>query len=183
MTTHAIIDIDNTLWPFWKVFYERLRSLNPAFPPPEHWSHFDIWEGYFSREDFFREIDAIHATQDNERHLPYPEARGFLSALQGHGYHIIIASHRLTESRVPTERWLDRYGLPYDELHLSFDKTTLFGPHARIVADDSPEVLDRAFAAGARCAGLIFPWNRAYAGRGYPLLKDLNEVLSYLLNG
>lgn len=183
MAGHAIIDIDNTLWPFWEVFNERLRHLNPAFPSPEHWNHFDIWEGYFSREDFFREIDAIHAAQDSGSHRPYPKARGFLSALRERGYHIIIASHRQNESRVPTERWLRRHGLHYDELHLSFDKTALFGPSTRIVADDSPEVLERAFAAGTRCAGLIFPWNRAYSGRGYPLLEDLDEVLSYLING
>ncbi|MEI7670862.1 MAG: hypothetical protein WCK00_01985 [Deltaproteobacteria bacterium] len=42
----------------------------------------------------------------------------FLSALKEHGFHIIIASHRMKETKQPTERWLAQHGLPYDELHL-----------------------------------------------------------------
>jgi hypothetical protein len=36
-------------------------------------------------------------------------------------------------------------------------------------------------ALGAKGAGLLFPWNRAYAGNGFGLFPDLNAVLHYLL--
>ena len=52
----AVIDIDNTLWQFCDAFYEELRRINRAFPTPEHWTSFDIWEGYCSKEDFFGAI-------------------------------------------------------------------------------------------------------------------------------
>jgi hypothetical protein len=103
-----------------------------------------------------------------------------LSSLREHGFHIIIASHRTPETSQPTEQWLARHGLPYDELHLSLDKTVLF-PKADIVVDDSPLTLEKAIESGALGAGLLFPWNRGYASNGFRLFQNLNEVLDYIL--
>jgi hypothetical protein len=86
----------------------------------------------------------------------------------------------MQETRQPTERWLARHGLPYHELHLSLDKTVLF-PKADIVVDDSPLTLEKAIESGALGAGLLFPWNRAYASNGFRLFQNLNEVLDYIL--
>ena len=177
----AVIDIDNTLWPFCDAFYEELRRINSAFPTPEHWTSFDIWEGYCSEEDFFGAINAIHLRQDSDKHLPYPEARNFLLMLRETGYRLIIASHRAPEARNQTERWLARHKLPCDMLHLSFDKTVLFGD-ASVVVDDAPQTLERAVESGALGAGLCFPWNRTYAGNGFRLFHNLNEVLSYIVS-
>jgi len=38
----------------------------------------------------------------------------------------------------PTERWLRKHELVFDELHLSFDKTVLFDK-AAVVVDDAPQ--------------------------------------------
>lgn len=175
----AVIDIDNTLWQFCDVFYEKMRALNRNFPAPDHWTSFDIWEGYCSEEDFFGAINSIHLNQDNDAYLPYPEAGGFLSALRERGFRLIIASHRMPETKNQTERWLARHGLVYDALHLSFDKTVLFS-YADVVVDDAPRTLETAIKCGALAAGLSFPWNRAYAGNGLRLFNNLNEVLSYI---
>jgi hypothetical protein len=40
--------------------------------------------------------------------------------------------------------------------------------------------LEKAVASKAIGAGLLFPWNRAYAGNGFGLFRDLNEVLGYI---
>jgi hypothetical protein len=176
----AIIDIDNTLWQFSDAFYRELKNINADFPAPDRWCTYDIWEGYCSVEDFMTAINTIHHHQNSDRYQPYPESRDFLSSLREQGFHIIIASHRTPETRQPTERWLARHGLRYDELHLSLDKTVLF-PKADIVVDDSPLTLEKAIESGALGAGLQFPWNRAYASNGFRLFQNLHEVLDYIL--
>jgi hypothetical protein len=170
MKKTAVIDIDNTLWQFCDVFYDKLKALNADFPPIEQWTSFDFWGRYCTEKEFIAAINSIHFDQDNERYRPYTESKGF---------RIIIASHRLPETRRPTERWLDRHGLPYDELHLSFDKTVLFAG-AAVVVDDSPQTLEKAVGGGATAAGLLFPWNRSYAGNGFGLFSDLIAVLGYI---
>jgi hypothetical protein len=181
MKKTAVIDIDNTLWQFCDAFYLKMKELKGEFPPPDQWTTFDFWEPYCSEREFFTGINAIHHDQDNDRHVPYPEARGFLRCLKEDNFHVIIASHRQQGTRQPTERWLVRHQLAYDELHLSFDKTVLFDL-AAVVVDDAPQTLQRAVAAGAVGAGLLFPWNRAYAGNCFTLFPGLDDVLDHILN-
>jgi hypothetical protein len=179
MKKTAVIDIDNTLWQFCDPFCRELRKVNRDLPPPEQWTTFDFWERYCSRKQFIAAINAVHRDQDNERHLPYPGAQDFLQALRKRGYRIVIASHRMEAARQPTARWLSRHQLVHDELHLSFDKSVLFG-RAAVVVDDAPQTLQKAVAAGALAAGLLFPWNRAFAGNGFGLFPHLRDVLNYI---
>jgi hypothetical protein len=177
----AVIDIDNTLWQFCDALYEELRKINKSFPATDQWTHWDLWEGYCTKQDFFGAINAIHDKQDDDRYQPYPEAKGFLSALRENGYHITIASHRSPDYREQTERWLQRHGLVYDVLYLSYHKTTLFNMFTNVVVDDHPGVLEKAIENGAMATGLLFPWNRAYSANGFRLFSNLNEVLSHIL--
>lgn len=180
MSKTAIIDIDNTLWQFSDAFYQELTKTNGNFPTPDRWSTYDLWEGYCSVEDFIAAINRIHHRQDSDEYRPYPESRDFLTSLRAQGFHVVIASHRTPATSPPTERWLARHGLPYDELHLSLDKTVLF-PRADVVVDDSPLTLEKAVEHGALGAGLSFPWNRDYPSNGFSLFQDLNEVLDHIL--
>jgi len=181
MNKIAIIDIDNTLWQFCDAFYEELRKINANFPTPGNWTHWDLWEGYCTEQDFQRAIDTIHANQDSKRYQPYRESMGFLSALKQNGYHITIASHRDPDYRVPTERWLKRHGLMYDDLHLSHHKTDLFNRLTNVVVDDAPQVLEKAVENGALATGLLFPWNRAFSDNGFRLCSSLSEILDGIL--
>lgn len=180
MKKTAVIDIDNTLWQFCDAFYLELVKINKDFPKPDLWHSPDFWEGYCSESDFMAAINYIHHNQESEQYRPYPEAKDFLSKLREHGYYTILASHRLAETRLPTKSWLKRHELPYDELHLSLDKTILFN-RADVVVDDIPEILKKAIECGALGTGLLFPWNRAYAGDGFGLFRNLNDVLDYIL--
>ncbi len=175
----AVIDIDNTLWQFCDAFYEELRKINEAFPRIEQWTTWNFFEGFCTEEQFMAAVDAVHSRQDSEEYKPYPEAKGFLQSLKDQGYRVVIASHRRTEMRGPTEQWLKKHGLMYDELHLSFDKSVLF-KDAAVVVDDAPHTLEKAVAHKAIGAGLLFPWNKSYAGNGFGLFRDLNEVLRYI---
>jgi len=181
MNKTAVIDIDNTLWQFCDVFYLEMKKINKNFPAPDLWSSSNFWEEYCSESEFMASINLIHHNQDSEQYRPYPEARNFLSALKEHGFYTILASHRLDNTRNPTENWLKRHRLPYDELHLSFDKSILFN-RADVVVDDIPVTLKKAVECGALGTGLLFPWNQAYAGDGFSLFQNLDEVLNYILN-
>lgn len=179
----AVIDIDNTLWPFCEPLYTKLRAVNPAVPSPSEWTRWDFWEDFVSKEQFWAAITEVHLAQDSDDHLPYAEAGLFLKALRGAGHHVVIASHRAHGTRIQTEKWLSRHGLEYDELHLSFDKTVLFTPECRIVVDDAPDILARAAGTGALAAGLLCPWNAETAHGSYRLFRTLDGILEYILAG
>ena len=182
MTQTAIIDIDNTLWQFCDAFYLELAKINKDFPRPDDWNDWDIFEGYCSKYQFFEAVSVVHSQQDKDTYMPYPEAKHFLASLRENGYHITIASHRSPDHREPTERWLRKHGLVYDDLHLSFHKTRLFNMFTDVVVDDAPEVLEKAVESGARAVGLLFPWNREYRNNGFRLYSSLDEILDHILN-
>lgn len=174
-----MVDIDNTLWQFCDAFAAELNKINPAFPPIEQWTTWDFFGPYCTKRQFMAAVDAVHAQQDSDEFRPYPEAQGFLRTLKDQGYRVVIASHRRKTMLGPTERWLKKHDLVYDELHLSFDKTVLF-EDADVVVDDAPHTLEKAVEHKAVGAGLLFPWNRAFAGNGFGLFRNLNEVLGYI---
>jgi hypothetical protein len=183
MRKKAIVDIDNTLWHFCDSLYVELRKINKRFPTPDRWTHWDLWEGNCTREEFFNAVNVIHLNQHSDNHLPYPEAKDFLINLQENGYHITLASHRSPDYRKQTEKWLEKHCLVYDELHLSFHKTQLFDTSTDVVVDDSPHVLEKAVDKGVMATGLLFPWNQDYADNGFRLFNNLNEILSHIING
>ena len=77
------------------------------------------------------------------------------------GHFIHITSHRDGDAHDATERWLERIGLPYDELYCSFDKVsrcTEIG--IDLLIDDSPVNLLAAVEAGIAVATISHPWNR-----------------------
>lgn len=178
---HAIIDIDNTLWHFCDMLHEQLLRINPSFPPTDEWIDWDFWQHFCSESEFMNAIHHVHFNQDDEKHMPYPEAQYFLQTLRDEGFHLTIASHRSEASRKPTERWLYRHGLPFHDLHLSFNKAALFEENCCVVVDDAPMVLEKAKEKGLISAGLLFPWNRLYRENGFVLFDNLNDILRFVL--
>jgi len=168
------VDIDNILWDFSPVFWERLQKINPEIIPPAIWNRFDFWRKYVTAKQLYGVIKEIHLEQESFK--PYDDAGPFLSSLKNRGFHIIIASHREQGTMEPTRRWLLMHNLVHDEIHLSNDKSILFHDLYAVV-DDSPSVLDKARAAGIIRAGLRCPWN---ADTDHPLFDSLPEILIYL---
>jgi hypothetical protein len=169
-----IVDIDNTLWDFASVFYERLRRIAPSIPPVDEWN-WDFYKDYISVEDLYAVINGIHREQDLFQ--PFPSARWFLESLITEGYLPVIASHRQKDSRKATENFLQKHNLPYTELHLSHDKTVLF-ESSRALVDDAPTLLDKATQKGLLCAGLRYSWNKQTE---HPLFNSLEEISEFLL--
>jgi uncharacterized protein len=60
-----------------------------------------------------------------------------------------------------TAAWLDRIGLPYDELYCSTDKVSRCREIGiDLLIDDSPVNIQRAIDAGMAVATIEHPWNR-----------------------
>jgi 5'(3')-deoxyribonucleotidase len=169
-----IIDIDNTLWDFAPILYEKLNRNDPGFPHHSQWNSWNFWKGLISAETLYHIIRDVHLEQD--MYEPYTEARIFLERLQKNGFYIIIASHREKETFPSTSRWLEKYKLSHDEIHLSYDKSVLFEESWAIV-DDSPVTLDKAKQAGIVRAGLKNPWNE---DEDHPLFATLTDIYEYL---
>lgn len=169
-----IIDIDNTLWDLAPILYVKLLEENPHMPHHSEWRSWNFWKGLISAERLYGIIKDVHMEQDTFE--PYEQSRDFLRLLREKGFYIVIASHREKETYGPTRRWLEKNGLPFDEIHLSYDKSVLFDACWAVV-DDSPITLEKARQAGIVRVGLKNPWNEA---ENHPLFADLGEVYEYL---
>jgi uncharacterized HAD superfamily protein len=92
---------------------------------------------------------------------PYPDAVETVRGWHEAGHFIHITSHRAVSAEGATATWLQRIGLPYDELYCSFDKISHCAEIGiDLLVDDSPRNLERAIEAGMRTATLLHPWNR-----------------------
>jgi hypothetical protein len=169
-----IVDIDNILWPFAPALYERLKRVSPGILPIGQWGAWKFWEKEMDTRTFYRTLKEIHMSQ--EEFKPYEDAGWFLRSLKERGFLILVASHREKDTYDATARWLNKYDLYYDELHVLNDKSKLFDGVFGVV-DDSPITLAKAAKAGIVATGLLFPWNE---GLGYALFKSLPEVLDYI---
>ena len=92
---------------------------------------------------------------------PYPGAVEAIRAWHEDGHFIHVTSHRTTEAHDATARWLERIGLPHDELYCSFDKVARCREiEIDVLIDDSPVTLVKAGELGITPATILHPWNR-----------------------
>ena len=71
-----------------------------------------------------------------------------------------MTSHRRVSCGPATARWLEKTGIPCDDLHCSFDKIArCVELEIDVLVDDSPVNIVRAKEAGITPATLIHPWN------------------------
>jgi hypothetical protein len=72
------VDIDNILWDFSPIFWERLQKINPEIVPPSIWDKWDFWHKYVTTKQLYGAIKEIHMEQ--EKFSPYDDARPFLTS-------------------------------------------------------------------------------------------------------
>jgi uncharacterized HAD superfamily protein len=158
------IDIDSTLHHYWDVFEQIVRERHGVELPYEEQVTWGI-----TRLDPALVAECVAETHTEEYVLssePYPHAVETVAAWHERGHYIHITSHRSVDSHDVTARWLDRIGLPFDDLYCSYDKVTrCVELDIDLLIDDSPVNLDRASEHGIAGATIIHPWNRSLAGR------------------
>ena len=153
------IDIDSTLHHYWDVLEAAAQRRFGVSLPYEHQI---TWQIDQLRPEQLRAcIAETHAEDTVLAAEPYPGAVEVVQRWHEAGHWIHITSHRSTKAHGATARWLENIGLPYDDLHCSYDKIT----RARelgidILVDDSPVNLLGALEAGILGATIVHPWNR-----------------------
>ena len=153
------IDIDSTLHDYWPHFAAAAKRRFGVDLPYEHQVTWDI--GQLRPEQVKTCIAETHREDRVLAAEPYPGAVEVVGRWREAGHFIHITSHRSTDAHEVTERWLERIGLPYDELYCSFDKVTRCREiGVGVLVDDSPVNLVRAIEAGITGATLLHPWNR-----------------------
>jgi hypothetical protein len=140
------IDIDSTLHHYWDLFALLARR------------RFVV---QLRRE----QIAALVAESHRPAHVlgatPYAGAVETVATWHDAGHFIHITSHRSTDAHEATADWLAQIGLPYDDLHCSWDKVTrCTAIDIDLLIDDSPQNILRAQEVGIVPATIAHPWNR-----------------------
>jgi hypothetical protein len=152
------LDIDSTLHHYWDLL-ERvaLERFGVALPYAEQrgWGITAL-----EREQLVACVEETHSDRNIEQAEPYPGAVETVRGWHAAGHWIHVTSHRRERSAPATARWLDSIGMPYHDLHCSFDKVArCVELEIDVLVDDSPVNLARAREAGILGATIVHPWN------------------------
>jgi uncharacterized protein len=180
------LDIDSTLHHYWDLLDAVARRRYGVELPYSEQRTWGITQ--LERDQLIEAVRETHTDANIEAAEPYPGAVETVRGWHEQGHWIHVTSHRAGPTRAATTRWLDRIGMPYDDLHCSFDKVTrCVELGIDVLIDDSPVNLERALDEGIRAATIVHPWNaklvesgRAVGGRDW---FELREELAPLLGG
>jgi uncharacterized HAD superfamily protein len=180
------IDIDSTLHHYWdQLAAIAERRYGVALPYEEQLT----WGITKLPQEHVRAcVEETHGEAQVLAAEPYPGAVEVVRGWHEAGHFIHITSHRSTAARAATARWLERIGLPYDELYCSYDKVSRCAEIGiDVLVDDSPVNLAQAHERGILPATILHPWNRELCEeRGYVCAEDwptLGERLEPVLEG
>ena len=153
------IDVDSTLHHYWDQLAAAAKRRFGVTLPYEQQVTWGI--SLLKPEQIKACVAETHREDKVLAAEPYPGAVEAVRAWHEAGHFIHITSHRVTDAHDATARWLDRIGLPYDELYCSFDKVTRCREIGiDVLIDDSPVNLERAIEVGIIAATIEHPWNR-----------------------
>ncbi len=170
------LDIDSTLHHYWDLL-DGISRRRFGIPLPYEQQH--GWGIDQLEPDQLKElIEETHSEHNILTAEPYPGAVETVRAWHDEGHWIHVTSHRAEPTRDPTVRWLERIGMPYDDLHCSYDKVTrCVELGIDVLVDDSPVNLENAREQGIVGATIVHPWNTALARRdGVIGARDWREL-------
>jgi hypothetical protein len=153
------LDIDSTLHHYWDVLSDAARRRFGVVLPYEVQSSYRITR---LREDQLAVcIAETHREPAILAGVPYPGAVDAVNRWHAAGHFIHVTSHRDVVAHEATERWLNRIGLAYDDLHCSSDKLSrCVELGIDVLVDDAPDNLRGAVDRGIVPATIAHPWNR-----------------------
>jgi uncharacterized protein len=157
------LDIDSTLHHYWDLLDRVAQERFGVTLPYEEQRDWGITA--LERDALIHCVEETHSDENIEVAVPYPGAVDAVRRWHEAGHWIHVTSHRRKQTRPATGRWLQAIGLPYDDLHCSFDKVTrCVELEIDLLVDDSPVNLQRAREAGIAGATIFHPWNEEIAG-------------------
>jgi beta-phosphoglucomutase-like phosphatase (HAD superfamily) len=152
------LDIDSTLHHYWDLLQRVVQERHGVDLPYEEQRDWGITE--IEREALVHCVEETHSDANIAAGEPYPGAVEAVRAWHERGHWIHVTSHRRPAAALATAAWLEAIGMPFDDLHCSFDKVSRcveLGIH--VLVDDSPANIVRARAAGIVAATIVHPWN------------------------
>ena len=153
------LDIDSTLHHYWDLLDELARArygIELDYDEQTSWSITKL-----EPEQLSALVRETHSEENVLAAEPYPDAVETVRSWHEQGHWIHVTSHRAEDAHGATARWLERVGMPYDDLHCSYDKVTrCVELGIDVLVDDSPVNLARARDEGILGASIIHPWNR-----------------------
>jgi uncharacterized HAD superfamily protein len=152
------LDIDSTLHHYWDLLQRIARERYGVDLPYEEQRDWGIT--VLERDAIVHCVEETHSDENIAAGVPYPDAVETVREWHEQGHWIHVTSHRRTSTYEATAAWLERIGMPYDDLHCSFDKVPRcveLGIH--VLVDDSPVNIAKAAAEGIVPATIIHPWN------------------------
>ncbi len=155
------IDIDSTLHHYWDVFGPAAQR---RFGVDLRYENQVTWNIARLRAEQVRAlVEETHREHNILAAEPYPGAVEAVRSWHEAGHFVHVTSHRAQSAHDATARWLERIGLPFDELYCSWDKVPrCVEIEIDVLVDDSPVNLRRAQAAGIVPSTLLHPWNVAF---------------------
>lgn len=153
------IDVDSTLHHYWDQLASIAQRRFGVTLPYEDQVTWSI--DRLSRDQLVACVEETHTEEHVLAAVPYPGAVEAVAAWHRAGHWIHVTSHRAGGAHEATARWLDRVGIPYDDLHCSYDKVSrCVELGIDVLVDDSPVNLRRARDVGILGATIVHPWNR-----------------------
>jgi uncharacterized protein len=181
------LDIDSTLHPYWDLLQRIVRERYGIELPYEEQRDWGIT--VLERDAIVHCVEETHSDENIAAGVPYPHAVETVREWHAQGHWIHVTSHRRRSTHEATAAWLERIGMPYDDLHCSFDKVPrCVELGIDVLVDDSPVNIEKARAEGIVAATIIHPWNEeivaedgVIGARDWPALKQaLDPVLDRL---
>ena len=174
------IDIDSTLHHYWDLFALLARRRFGVALPYDEQVTWDVLP--LRREQVAALVRESHRPEHILAAEPYEGAVDTVRAWHRDGHFIHVTSHRSTDAHSSTAAWLERIGLPYDDLWCSWDKVTRCAEiDIDVLIDDSPQNILRAQEAGIVPATIAHPWNRDLcAEEGVICAADWQELAERL---
>jgi beta-phosphoglucomutase-like phosphatase (HAD superfamily) len=158
------LDIDSTLHHYWDLLGRIARERFGVELPYEEQRDWGITA--LERDALVHCVEETHSDENIAAAEPYPGAVETVRAWHEAGHWIHVTSHRRPSAGPATERWLERIGMPCDDLHCSFDKVTrCVELGVDVLVDDSPVNIARAREAGIVAATIVHPWNEELVER------------------
>jgi hypothetical protein len=170
------IDIDSTLHHHWDVLSEvSVRRFGVELPYEEQLS----WGRTRLRPDQFEIcIEESHSETRILASVPYAGAVETIRGWYEDGHVVHVVSDRGEDKRAATEAWLQRIGVPYEQLHCSPEKVARCLAHRiDLLIDDNPIDLRAATERGLAVAAILHPWNEEVCEEeGLPAARDWAEL-------
>jgi uncharacterized HAD superfamily protein len=174
------LDIDSTLHDYWDLLDELSRrryGVALAYDEQTSWSITKL-----EHDQLHALVQETHSDANVLAAEPYPDAVETVRRWHERGHWIHVTSHRADAARDATAEWLERIGLPFDDLHCSYDKISrCVELGIDVLVDDSPVNLTSAREHGMVGATIVHPWNAELAeSEGIVAARDWLELAARL---